>query len=61
MKLGRTLTWDHARGAVVGDDEANALLTRPYRGPGCIRKPRIFEAGDGATKVAPYDCDDCDD
>jgi len=33
MKLGRDLTWDHAKGMVVGDDEANALLKRPYRGP----------------------------
>ena len=29
----KPLTWDHARGVVVGDDEANALLRRPYRGP----------------------------
>jgi predicted dehydrogenase len=33
LKLGRSLTWDHAKGLVVGDDEANALLKRPYRGP----------------------------
>jgi predicted dehydrogenase len=33
MKLGRTLTWDAAAGRVVGDDEANRLLTRPYRSP----------------------------
>jgi predicted dehydrogenase len=33
MRLGRTLEWDHARGAVVGDDEANRLLRRPYRAP----------------------------
>jgi predicted dehydrogenase len=33
MHLGRTLQWDHARGAVVGDDEANRLLRRPYRAP----------------------------
>jgi predicted dehydrogenase len=33
MKLGRTLTWDHAKGVVVGDDEANRLLRRPYRAP----------------------------
>ena len=33
QKLGRSLTWDHARGVVGGDDEANALLKRPYRGP----------------------------
>jgi predicted dehydrogenase len=33
MKLGRTLEWDHANGRVVGDEEANALLRRPYRAP----------------------------
>jgi predicted dehydrogenase len=33
MKLGRTLTWDAAAGKVVGDDEANRLLARPYRAP----------------------------
>jgi predicted dehydrogenase len=33
MKLGRTLTWDPQAHRVVGDDEANRLLARPYRGP----------------------------
>jgi predicted dehydrogenase len=33
MRLGRTLAWDHAKGAVVGDEEANRLLRRPYRAP----------------------------
>jgi predicted dehydrogenase len=33
MKLGRSLTWDPSAGKVVGDDEANRLLRRPYRGP----------------------------
>jgi len=33
MQLGRTLEWDHAKGVVVGDDEANRLLRRPYRSP----------------------------
>jgi hypothetical protein len=33
QKLGRSLTWDHTRAVVVGDDEASALLRRPYRGP----------------------------
>lgn len=33
LQLGRTLTWDPAAGRVVGDDEANRLLTRPYRAP----------------------------
>ena len=33
LQLGRTLTWDAAKGRVVGDDEANRLLRRPYRSP----------------------------
>ena len=33
LKLGRTLTWDPAKGQVVADLEANALLKRPYRNP----------------------------
>jgi len=33
MKLGRTLTWDAAKQRVVGDEEANRLLRRPYRTP----------------------------
>jgi predicted dehydrogenase len=33
LRLGRTLTWDAERGQVVGDDEANRLLRRPYRSP----------------------------
>jgi len=33
MQLGRSLTWDHAKGQVVGDAEANRLLRRPYRAP----------------------------
>jgi predicted dehydrogenase len=33
LKLGRTLTWDADKKQVVGDDEANRLLRRPYRQP----------------------------
>jgi len=33
MQLGRSLTWDPAQGRVVGDEEANRLLRRPYRAP----------------------------
>jgi len=33
MRLGRSLAWDHARGVIVGDEEANRLLRRPYRSP----------------------------
>ncbi|HNR98310.1 MAG TPA: Gfo/Idh/MocA family oxidoreductase [Planctomycetota bacterium] len=33
QKLGRTLAYDPAKGIVPGDDEANALLARPYRQP----------------------------
>jgi len=33
MKLGRSLAWDGAKGQVMGDEEANGLLRRPYRAP----------------------------
>lgn len=39
LKLGRSLTWDAAKHAVVGDDEANGLLKRAYR------KPWVHPAG----------------
>ena len=31
-KLGRSIQWDGQNERVVGDDEANELLSRPYRG-----------------------------
>jgi predicted dehydrogenase len=33
LRLGRALTWDAAKHEVVGDEEANRLLRRPYRQP----------------------------
>jgi predicted dehydrogenase len=33
QKLGRSLTWDHAKGEIIGDADANKLLARPYRAP----------------------------
>ncbi len=33
MGLGRTLAWDAQAQRVIGDDEANRLLRRPYRSP----------------------------
>jgi hypothetical protein len=33
MQLGRTLAWDAPNGMVLGDEEANRLLRRPYRKP----------------------------
>jgi predicted dehydrogenase len=33
QQLGRSLTWDGAKEQVVGDNEANKLLVRPYREP----------------------------
>jgi predicted dehydrogenase len=33
LQLGRTLQWDAQKGRVVGDEEANRLLRRPYRKP----------------------------
>jgi len=31
--LGRTLHWDPAKQHVIGDEEANKLMRRPYRKP----------------------------
>ncbi len=33
QRLGRSFTWDAAAHRIVGDDEANQLLIRPYREP----------------------------
>jgi hypothetical protein len=33
QQLGRSLTWDPVSGRIVGDDQANKLLRRPYRSP----------------------------
>lgn len=33
MQLGRSLKWDATQGRVIGDDEANRRLRRPYRAP----------------------------
>jgi hypothetical protein len=30
-RFGRELNWDDAKEQIVGDDQANAFLTRPYR------------------------------
>ena len=38
LRLGRTLEWDHAKGVVVGDDEANRLLRPPVSG--AVAAPR---------------------
>jgi predicted dehydrogenase len=39
MQLGRSLTWDATRHKVVGDDDANKLLRRPYRSPWAHPEP----------------------
>jgi predicted dehydrogenase len=33
LRTKRSITWDAAKEQVVGDDEANKLITRPYRTP----------------------------
>jgi predicted dehydrogenase len=38
-KLGRSVQWDGAKNAIVGDAEASKLLNRPYRGP--WKYPRV--------------------
>jgi predicted dehydrogenase len=33
MRLGRSIRWDAERERAVGDEEANSMLSRPYRAP----------------------------
>ncbi len=33
LKLGRSVAWDGKKDLVIGDDEANKLLSREYRSP----------------------------
>ncbi len=33
LKLGRSVQWDGEKELIVGDAEANKLLSRPYRAP----------------------------
>ena len=41
LQLKRSLTWDEAKGRVVGDEEANKLLTRSYRAPWVHPSPEM--------------------
>ena len=36
VRLGRKIVWDPAQEKFIGDDEANAMLSRPYRSPWTI-------------------------
>ena len=40
QQLGRSLTWDAEKQRIVGDDQANRLLKRPYRKPWVHPDPR---------------------
>ena len=42
LQLGRSLSWDPAAGRVTGDEEANRLLSRPYRAPWIHPDPAKF-------------------
>lgn len=33
LRLGRSVAWDGDKETIVGDAEANRLLSRPYRKP----------------------------
>jgi predicted dehydrogenase len=33
LKLGRSIKWDGEKERIIGDEEANKLLSRPYRAP----------------------------
>jgi len=42
MQLGRSLKWDSKAGRIVGDEEANRLMSRPYRSPWVHPDPAKF-------------------
>jgi len=42
LRLGRTLAWDAEKQRVVGDEEANKLLRRPYRSPWVHPEPKAI-------------------
>jgi predicted dehydrogenase len=42
LGLGRTLVWDREKQLVVGDEEANGLLRRPYRRPWVHPEPEAI-------------------
>ena len=33
LRVGRKITWDAQKEQIVGDPQANEMLTRPYRSP----------------------------
>jgi len=33
VRLGRKIQWDPAKERIIGDEQAAAMLTRPYRAP----------------------------
>jgi myo-inositol 2-dehydrogenase/D-chiro-inositol 1-dehydrogenase len=37
MKLNRKLRWDPGKERFIGDDQANAMLSRPQRPPYALR------------------------
>jgi predicted dehydrogenase len=43
LQLGRTLKWDSQRQQVIGDDEANRLLSRKYRHPWVHPEPGMYK------------------
>lgn len=44
-RVGRTIRWDAQRAQIVGDREANALLSRPWRAPWGIPKRYLRPIG----------------
>jgi hypothetical protein len=43
LQLGRTLKWDAQKQQVIGDDEANRLLSRKYRHPWIHPEPGMYK------------------
>ena len=52
MQLGRSLTWDHAKGMVVGDAEANSCCAGRTARRGCTRTRRRCREHNGKARRA---------
>ena len=39
-QVGRSVRWDGAQDQIIDDPEANALVSKPYRDPWKLRRPR---------------------
>jgi len=66
VRLGRKIQWDPAKERIIGDEQAAAMLTRPYRAPYTPRMRRaghrsdLFDGGVGVGRAGQLVGEDAD-